>query len=194
MRIIAGNLRGRWLNTRGTNPGVKPISGRIKQSLFDIIKELVPDCSFLDLFAGTGAVGVEALSRGAKTVFFVDRDRDCVDMITKNLEKAGLTARAKAHPGNILGDLSWIVFRSGLSQFDIIFMGPPYKDLQKKPLAYTNPTVLRILEAKLLAPAGWLVCQHHVREEVGTPPGLVMVRRAQYGDSFLTFFRHAPAA
>lgn len=188
MRIIAGRLRGRrYLAAR--DPAVRPISGRIKQSLFDIIAGLVAKARVLDLFAGTGAVGIEALSRGADFVFFVDISRHCVEELGANLEKMGLASRAKAHPGNALNDLSWVAFRAGISQFDIIFMGPPYKDLRKSPLAYTNSTLERVKEARLLAPDGLVICQHHVKEEVAPPPGLKLIRREKYGDSFLSFIK-----
>src|SRR5882672_6339673 len=105
VRIIAGQLRGRRLKAR-VGAAVRPISGRIKQSMFDIITGLVPGSCFLDLFSGTGAVGLEALSRGAQFVFFVDIDRRCIDESSENLRRTGLGPRAKAHVGNALSDLS----------------------------------------------------------------------------------------
>lgn len=190
MRIIGGKLRGRSLPTglRSTET-LRPISGRIKQSLFDILKVRVGGARLLDLYAGTGAVGIEALSRGAERVSFVELDRRLVENLKGNLALAGLADRAAVLPGNALEDLSWIPFRSGLALYDLIFTGPPYKDAQKKPLAYTVPTLRRILEARLLAPEGWIVCQHHAKEPVEPPEGLELFRREKYGDSFLSFFR-----
>lgn len=190
MRIIAGSLRGRKLKT-AKEPGLRPISGRIKQSLFDIIRGLVPGARMLDLFAGTGAVGLEALSRGAEFVFFVDWNRRCLESIRANLEKAQLSARAKLHPGNALSDLSWIPFRAGVDRFDLIFLGPPYKDEEKRPLAYSSIALQRLAEARLLAPGGLIIGQHHVKEEVQAPPGYERVRREKYGDTYLSFFRQA---
>jgi 16S rRNA (guanine(966)-N(2))-methyltransferase RsmD len=171
---------------------VRPISGRIKQSLFDIFTGLTPGARFLDLFAGTGAVGIEALSRGAAFVFFVDMDRRCVELIARNLAAAGFADRAKVHFGNVLSDLSWVPFRAGAAQFDLIFLGPPYKDAAKTPLALSTPALARVAEAGLLAPQGWAVCQHHVKEPVQAPQGWVLARREKYGDTFLSFFRSAP--
>src|SRR5262245_34624154 len=148
MRIIAGKLRGRRYKA-AEDPGVRPISGRIKQSLFDIIKGLLPGSRVLDLFAGTGAVGIEALSRGAESVVFVELNQRCIDNLQANLEKIELAGKAKVLMGNVLSELSWLPFRAGISQFDVIFMGPPYKDLRKSPLAYTIPALERVAEAKL---------------------------------------------
>ncbi|MDD5629761.1 MAG: 16S rRNA (guanine(966)-N(2))-methyltransferase RsmD [Elusimicrobia bacterium] len=192
MRIIAGQLRGRHIKGPGKDSGVRPISGRIKQSLFDILSGLVPGARLLDLFAGTGAVGIEALSRGAGFVFFVDLERRCTELIARNLAAAGFAQRARVHFGNALSDLSWVPFRSGTAQYDLVFLGPPYKDAQKRPLSYSTPALARVAGAGLLAPRGWAVCQHHVKEQVEAPTGWVRVRREKYGDTFLDFFRHAP--
>ena len=188
MRIIAGALRGRRLLSI-KDPGLRPISGRIKQSLFDILKPRVAGARFLDLFAGTGAVGLEALSRGAAFVFFVDSNIRCRDLIERNLERAELASRGKVHPGSALGDLSWIPFRSGVAQYDLIFMGPPYKTAEKRPLAYTNPVLKGLSEAGLLAPEGLVISQHHVKEAVEAPAGWELFRREKYGDTFLSFLR-----
>ncbi len=189
MRIIAGELRGRKLKSVKKDTGVRPISGRIKQSVFDIIRNLVPGSRFLDLFAGTGAVGMEALSRGAAFVFFVDLDRRCVEVIGENIALGGFKDKAKAHPGNVLSELSWVGFRSGAAQYDLIYLGPPYKTLEKRPLAYSTPAMKRVAEADLLAPKGWMMCQHHDKEAVEPPEGYERVRREKYGDTFVDFIR-----
>ncbi|MBI4375340.1 MAG: 16S rRNA (guanine(966)-N(2))-methyltransferase RsmD [Elusimicrobia bacterium] len=192
MRIIGGEFRGRKIKAR-QNPAVRPISGRIKKSLFDILKLYIPQARVLDLFAGTGAVGIEALSRGASFAFFVDLNPHLLKELEANLERTGMRQRARTHPGSALEDLSWIPFRSGVSQFDLIFLGPPYKDLQKEPLTYSTPALRRVHEAGLLAPGGLIVCQHHVKEPIEAPPGLELFRREKYGDTFLSFLRAAKA-
>lgn len=188
MRIIAGALRGRKLASL-KDPGLRPISDRIKQSLFDIISGLVPGSRFLDLFAGTGAVGIEALSRGAASAFFVESNPRCLEVIRENLLSLGLSASGRAEPGNALGDLSWIPHRGGSQTFDLVFMGPPYKTPEKRPLSYSGTVLARLAESSLLAPQGWIICQHHVKEEIPCPGSLEMVRREKYGDSYLSFHR-----
>ncbi|MBI5623583.1 MAG: 16S rRNA (guanine(966)-N(2))-methyltransferase RsmD [Elusimicrobia bacterium] len=189
MRVIGGKLRGRRIPTGGRIEGLRPISGRIKQSLFDILKERVGGSRFLDLFAGTGAVGIEALSRGASFACFVELDRHHVESLERNLALAGLQGHARALRGSAVDDLCWLGYRSGQSQYDLIFTGPPYKDLEKRPLALTVPALKRIVEAGLLTPGGWVICQHQVKEPVAAPAGLELFRQVKYGDSFLSFFR-----
>lgn len=186
VRIIAGALGGRRYKAK-PRPGVKPISGRIKQSVFDIVKGMLPGATVLDLFAGTGAVGIEALSRGAAFAFFVDKDTRNVREIERIL--AQLKLNGKAHPGDALNDLSWVGYRAGVSQFDFIYLGPPYRDSENKPLALSTPALARVAEAGLLAPGGLLALQHHVREQVQAPEALEPFRRMQYGDTCVDFFR-----
>lgn len=181
-------MRGRRVKFED-KPGVRPISGRIKQSVFDIIAGLVPGAKVLDLFAGTGAVGLEALSRGAEFCVFVDLNRGCITQIEGALEKTGFKSKGKPLMGNALSDLSWLPFRSGVSQFDLIYMGPPYKDEAARPLAYSTPALAKVAEARLLGPKGWLMLQRHVKEDVVVPPGLEGFRRMKYGDTFVDFLR-----
>ncbi|MBI4678617.1 MAG: 16S rRNA (guanine(966)-N(2))-methyltransferase RsmD [Elusimicrobia bacterium] len=194
MRVIGGRLRGRRLPTGAKVEGLRPISGRIKQSLFDILKEVVGGARFLDLFAGTGAVGIEALSRGAAFACFVELARRAVENLERNLARAGLKDRSAALRGNACDDLSWVPFRSKTAQYDLVFTGPPYKDLAGRPLAYTAAALTRVMAADLLAPGGWIICQHQVKEPVGAVPGLEMFRRVKYGDSYLSFFKARPPA
>ncbi len=191
MRIIAGALRGQRFKA-GQAQGLRPISGRIKQSLFDIIKGLVGESRFLDLFAGTGAVGIEALSRGAAFCVFIERDKGHLKALEATLSRLGLGSRGKALFGDVLSDLSWLPFRCGVSQFEFIFMGPPYKDAEKRPLAYSGRALERVAQAGLLAPGGWVICQHQVKEEFAIPAAFERVRREKYGDTHLDFFRAAP--
>jgi 16S rRNA (guanine(966)-N(2))-methyltransferase RsmD len=181
-------LRGRRVKFED-RPGVRPISGRIKQSVFDIIAGLVPGSKFLDVFAGTGAVGLEALSRGADYAFFIDLSKACVAQIDGALTKIGLKAKGRAHMGNALSDLSWVPFRSGISKFDLIYFGPPYKDEAGRPLSLSTPALKRMAEADLLSERGWMMLQHHVKEEVEVPAGYESFRREKYGDTFVDFIR-----
>jgi len=191
MRIIAGTARGRRILSVPKSLPVRPISARIKQSVFDIIRPRLPGSRFLDLFAGTGAVGLEALSRGAEKVVFVDGDRKCVEVIGKNLERVGWKDRGQTFHADLLQPLSWIAFRSRIEAFDLIFMGPPYKDREKRPLTYTQTMLDNLAAAKLLAPDGWLLAQHFKKEPVKAPAGFEKFRESKYGDTTVSFFRWA---
>lgn len=191
LRIIAGTARGRKLLSVPKDSGVKPISGRIKQSLFDILRPKVPACRFLDLYAGTGAVGMEALSRGAERVVFVELDKRCVAVIQKNLERSEWTQRGQVFHANALAQLTWLPFRAKVEKFDLVFMGPPYRDQENRPLFFCKQTLDNVVSAGILEEGGWVIAQHHFHEEVQAPAGFVKFRETRYGDSWLNFFKRA---
>lgn len=191
MKIIAGTARGRnILTTSKSKMDTRPISGRMRQSLFDVLKPRITGSYFLDLFAGTGAVGLEALSRGALQVAFVERDPRCLKVIEKNLAHLKFADKAKVLRGNVLSPLSWIPYRSGVESFDLIFLGPPYRDETNKMLAYSNPVLRNIADGKILAKDGWIVCQHHKKEDVGRPAGLKRFRMMKYGDTIMSYYHN----
>lgn len=194
MRIIAGDGRGRSLKSVPKEMMVKPISARIKKSLFDILRPRLEGARFLDLFAGTGACGIEALSRGAASCFFVDADKRCVEVIGENLKRLGFESRGKASFGDILQDLSWIGYRSGTSEFDIVFLGPPYRTQENVMLAYSTPALARVAEANLLAPGGIVILQRYKKEKVELPAGYEKYREERYGDTDVEFIRRAQPA
>ncbi|MCM2303642.1 MAG: 16S rRNA (guanine(966)-N(2))-methyltransferase RsmD [Elusimicrobia bacterium] len=194
MRIIAGESRGRALKSVPKEMMVKPISARIKKSVFDILRPRLGGARVLDLYAGTGAVGIEALSRGAASAFFVDADKRCVAVIEENLKRLNLSAKGRACYGDILQDLSWISFRAGVSEFDIIYMGPPYRTEDNKMLAYSTPTLARVAEANLLAPGGVALLQRYKKEKVELPAGYEKFREERYGDTDVEFIRRAAPA
>lgn len=190
MRIQAGEHRGRWFKSVDKRLPVKPISARIKKSVFDILRPRLGG-PFLDLYAGTGAVGLEALSRGASFAFFVDKDKRCLEVIDANLKALGFQGRGKTAWGDILADLSWVGYRSGVERYDVIYLGPPYRTEENAPLAYSTPSLARVAEAGLLSEGGWTLVQHHVKEQVEAPPGLEGFRQEKYGDTFVDFFRRS---
>lgn len=193
MRILAGDSRGRPFKSVPKSLPVKPISSRIKKSVFDILRPWLGEARFLDMYAGTGAVGLEALSRGAASCFFVDRDKRCLAVIDQNLAALGLGARGRTAYGDALQDLSWIPFRAGASTFDLIYLGPPYRDEENRPLAFSTPTLARIAEAGLAADGALILVQHHVKEDVAAPAGWENFRREKYGDTYVDFLRRAAA-
>lgn len=189
MRIIAGARRGRWFRGAPKDLPVVPISARIKKSVFDILRPRLEDARVLDLFAGTGAVGLEALSRGAASAFFVDRDKRCLGVIAQNAARLGLEARAKVAYGDALQDLSWIPFRAGVPDFDLIYLGPPYRDAEDRMLALSTQALARVVSARLLAADGWLLLQRFKKEQVELPAELGRFRQQRYGDTIVEFFR-----
>ena len=124
MRVIAG--RARRLNLK-TTPGLdtRPTSDKVKETLFNILDPYLPGCSFLDLFSGSGAIGIEALSRGASFCVFVDNDKKAVQCIEDNLEFTRLKEDAAVLHKNVLGAIKSLSLKKEV--FDFVYMDPPYK-------------------------------------------------------------------
>ena len=191
MRIIAGTARGRRIFSVSKNLPVKPISDRITQSLFDILRPRITGAIMLDLFAGTGNVSLEALSRGAMKTVMVDREPACIKNIHRNLAHLGFEDRAKVLRGDVLKPLDWVMPYSDNEGYDIIFMGPPYRDINNKMLSFSEPALKNVAEARLLAPNGIVVLQTHKTEEFAVPDSLEIYRVEKYGDTLVHFMRAA---
>jgi 16S rRNA (guanine(966)-N(2))-methyltransferase RsmD len=176
MRVIAGALKGRVLQTPAWE-GLRPTSDRLRETVFNILAPRIEGVRFLDVCAGTGAVGIEALSRGAARVTFVEEDRRAVALIEANRRRCpvrdGYTIErrdALARPG---------VLTSG--PFDIVFLDPPYAQRTFDPW-------LR-LAALHLAPDGIVVLEHSSRLDApARVDALAATRRLRQGDSALTFY------
>lgn len=186
LRIQSGSARGRSLKALPTGPEVRPILARIRKSLFDILRPRLAGARFMDLFAGTGTVGIEALSNGAASAVFVDASPNSCRLIEKNLAALGFADRARVVRANATHSLRFLAGEP----FQLVFMGPPYKDERRKPLALTVPALKALVDSGCLAPGAWVVGQHHKKEPLtGLPPGWGVFRENTYGDSVLTFFR-----
>jgi 16S rRNA (guanine966-N2)-methyltransferase len=178
VQIIAGSAKGRILKSL---PGLttRPILARIKKSLFDIIKLQIGDSRFLDLYAGTGAVGIEALSRGARLAIFIEKEPAVVKIIRENLRLTRMERQGQVIQGNVFSMLGSLG-----QQYDIIFVGPPYK------LGVTMDTLKAVDAARLLAENGIVIAQHHFKEPAEIMVGgFEMYRQEKYGDTRLSFYR-----
>jgi len=174
VRIIAGRFGKRIIEGSGTNR-THPMSERIKGSLFNIIGSEIEGARVLDAFAGSGALGLEALSRGAKNATFVERDRVAQNVITNNIKTLGVSEEAKLIRAPVA---SWLETTN--EQFDIIFADPPFHDPQFS-------TTMKLI--KLLKPNGLMVLSYLGRGEVPTELGVVVVDNRSYGDAVLSFYR-----
>jgi 16S rRNA (guanine966-N2)-methyltransferase len=129
LRIVAGSLRGRKL-TCDVNPQVRPAPQMVREALFSILGNAVPNRPFLDLFAGTGAVGLEAVSRGASSVVFVERDFRVADQIQKHLHVFGIADRASIVRGDVY---AWGERWQAPAEPVTLFLGPPFADFERRP-------------------------------------------------------------
>ncbi len=148
MRIIAGIHRGRKLKPVKGNR-IRPTADRVREAVFSVLAEKIGDAKVLDLFSGTGALGMEALSRGAANATFVEKDYEAVNLIRANLELIGESPRSLV----LKGDARRMCEKLGREgrQFDIIFADPPYK------VDYNATLIAVILENNLLTPGGVIV-------------------------------------
>jgi 16S rRNA (guanine966-N2)-methyltransferase len=187
MKIIAGTAKRRSLKSPSPTTGVRPILGRIKKSLFDILRPRLEGADFLDLYAGSGAVGIEALSRGAASATFVDANPLCLSVIRQNLSRLQMFDRARLVRADITKSLSY----AG-GPFDLIFMGPPYHDAHWNTFHLTEPTLKEIARVGLLKEGGLVIGQHHAKENPVKLTDWKMTRQESYGDTKLSFFIYEP--
>jgi 16S rRNA (guanine(966)-N(2))-methyltransferase RsmD len=172
MRVIAGEFGSRRL--KGV-PGLatRPTPDRLRETLFDIVAPRIQQATFLDAYAGTGAVGIEALSRGARHSYFLERDRTALTVLRENLAALGLEGRATVVPGRVL---------LTLPQYpaEFVFLDPPYDQEREYGAA---------LEALSAARPRLVVAQHSVRFALQDRYGsLGEIRRVRQGDNVLSFF------
>lgn len=140
MRVIAGKARSLKLKTiEGSS--TRPTTDRIKETLFNMINTYLPGCSFLDLFAGSGAIGIEALSRGAKRATFVENNKKCIDCINYNLKFTKLDKDATVLNKTVQMALEELKYKE---VYDVIFMDPPYDNL------YEKDVLSKLIEYKLV--------------------------------------------
>jgi 16S rRNA (guanine(966)-N(2))-methyltransferase RsmD len=182
MKIIAGTLKGRKVLVP-TGKRVRPTGAKVKEALFSIIADEVCDACVLDVFSGSGSVGIEALSRGAASCTFVERDKSVIDVLAKNLSQFGLEDRGKILPLEAKRAMK-LLEKQG-ERFDIIFLDPPYSYFVK-----TKRIVESLSPGGVLAPEGLLIWEHAVdttpHEKIGS---LQREREKKYGDTALSFYR-----
>jgi 16S rRNA (guanine966-N2)-methyltransferase len=180
VRIIGGELKGRrLLIPRGRK--IRPTSDRVREAIFDI---LGPGWNFqkvLDLFAGTGSLGLEALSRGAPEAVFVEQGKGALTILRGNVKALGLRSRVWVLPMAVKRGLA--VLGEKEEAFDLIFMDPPYAK------GLVGKTLEEIARRGIITSKGVIVAEHSPREEILTPIGLSLSQQRRYGDTALSFFQ-----
>lgn len=160
---------------------VRPTSDRLRETLFNVIAPRIQDARFLDLCAGSGAVGIEALSRGASHATFVDRSRRSCALIESNIELCRITEEQQVI---YCSEAHEFLRQTRSGPWDIIFFDPPYKDDYLKTLDFIGSNT-----SKLLAGDGLLIAEHHHKNELPETLGnLNRIRVLKQGDSALTFY------
>lgn len=181
MRVITGSAKGKPLKTvKGRD--IRPTADRVKESLFNVISGRVGDAEFLDLFAGSGNVGIEALSRGARSCVFVELMTPHLKVVEENLAATQLRDRAELLRRDARAAVADLAQRQ--RKFDLIFVDPPYgQDLV--------PASLELIARHgLLAEDGWMICEHHRRDPVPeSAGGLTKFRELVFGETVLSLYR-----
>ncbi len=181
MRVGSGKFKARALKVPAK---IRPTSQMVKKALFDILGDKITDSSFLELFAGSGNVGIEALSRGAKSVTFVEADRICAKVIAGNLKQLGLGLEVKILTRQ--ADKALSILAGQGAKFDLIFLDPPYRQNRLK------NSLINITQYDILSPQSWVIAEHYKTEVLPQElPGLNLEFTKKYGDAALSFYRKA---
>ena len=199
MRVIAGQYRSRRLQTlRGT--ALRPSSDRLRETLFNILGTAVEGAVFVDLFAGSGAVGIEALSRGARGAIFVENHAAGAALIARNLASLGIPTAVQVASGKTFAGSAEILrmdamdalerLDKGSAHIDFVYLDPPYADTR----AYQE--ILEFLgESELLARGGLVIAEHRRKNDLPAIAGhLERARVVEQGDTALSFYRPVFAA
>jgi 16S rRNA (guanine966-N2)-methyltransferase len=181
-RVIAGTAKG--IRLRAPGPGTRPLSDRVKQTLFGILEPDLPGAQFLDLFAGSGAAGIEALSRGAASATFVEKDQGAAAVIDANLKATGLAGAAASV---VRWDVvRWLGEPHAGASFDLVLVDPPYAETE------LLGRILAILggPSSPLAPGARVVAKHFWRDRPPDRVGMLAAERyRRFGETALTFYR-----
>jgi 16S rRNA (guanine966-N2)-methyltransferase len=181
MRVTGGALRGRRLLSPGGLP-IRPTLDSVREAIFNIVGQDLSGCQVLDLFAGTGIFGIEALSRGALMAVFIDKSFEAVRLIKRNLEICEITSRASIIRRDLTKGIPPGLNRDN-SLFDLVFLDPPYgKGLLKRVLE-------RLSLGGFLAPGALVIAESSKREDIIRPMGrLRLVEARHYGDTLISFY------
>lgn len=187
MRVIGGTFGSRRLK----GPGLlrlRPTSDRLRQTLFDVLGPSVEDCLFVDLYAGTGAIGIEAVSRGAREVVFVEKHAATARVLRQNLDSLGIQRGVELIAGDAIEGLERIAARHLVADF--VFLDPPYERVEEY-----ERTLEFIDASRLLVPVSRVVVEHSVKTEMPDRfERIERVRLIEQGDAALSFYRLAAAA
>lgn len=180
MRIIAGEFKGRKLDRVDTEL-IRPTSDMVREALFSILGDMVIESRFLDLFAGSGGVGIEAYSRGANKVVFVDAASDSIRVLKNNLKKINIIEETEIIHNDYIAAIERLSFQG--SKFDIIFIDPPYK------MGIALDAAKKVQENNLLSKDGVIIIEHQSKDIMPETTGIFeLFKEKKYGSVSLSFY------
>jgi 16S rRNA (guanine(966)-N(2))-methyltransferase RsmD len=166
--------------------GTRPTSDRLRETLFNVLAPRIEGARFLDLYAGSGAVGIEALSRGAAGVVLVEKAPPALKVLRANLEKLGLRGTVRVEAAGVSAFLRKVRPESAPMRFDVVFLDPPYEEAEEYAMALGS---LGSPSSNLLAAGALVIAEHRRREKLADAFGLLQrVRLLQQGDAALSFY------
>lgn len=182
MRVISGSAKGRKLKFP-SGAKTRPLSDFAKEGLFNILADKIVGGDFLDLFAGTGQVGIEALSRGSRIAIFVDSDRKAVSSIWENLDITSLSDRAEVYCTDVARAITALGKKK--AGFDVVFIGAPYT------VPVLGPTMEKVAKSDIVKYEGLVIAEHNKRIVLNEVYGgdIVRIREVKYGDTILSIYR-----
>ena len=178
MRVISGLAKGKRLEAL-EGDDVRPTTDRVKESVFNLIQTFIPDAVCLDMFAGSGALSFEAISRGAKRAVCIDKDKRSIDIIKKNADSLKFNSSCE-----IVNMSCFDYIDRTKEKFDIIFLDPPYNK------NFIEQVLWAILEKDILNEDGIIVLESDGTDFHGGMDGLVIYRQRQYGRTYITIYTH----
>ena len=195
MRILAGQAKGRVLHTP-SGRGTRPTDSRSREALFNILGERVVGARVLDLYAGTGSVGLEALSRGAQSCLFVEQNLGAANAIRANIRMCNWQENGQVWQTSVKSALHRMEGHTG--EFDIIFADPPFRDARileeiERRVDTLSALLHNVGELSESAFAGMLIVQHQHKEKIDLTPQFVLQKARKTGDSLLSFFELSPS-
>lgn len=181
MRVISGKAKGRRLRTIAGD-ATRPTTDRVKESIFSLLGPSLLDLQVLDLFAGSGALGIEALSRGASVAVFVDNSAQAIQVISDNIDKCGFKAQATVYRINAKQAIK--LLREKGARFNLVFLDPPYN------LAGYEELILALIESDLLAEEARIVVEHDYKLTLPSVIGVLsLIKDNKYGDIKISIFQ-----
>lgn len=186
MRIIAGTAGGALL-VMPKGPHIRPTPDKVKQAVFSSLGERIVDARVLDLFTGTGALGLEAVSRGAAKALLVDDSRFAVEAATANANKARLNDRVEVVRSEVFRMVDQLAARG--DTFDLIFADPPYEKSWRAEQSIPRKLLNCSSLVSILAPDGVLVMEHFKNDKLQPTSNWRLVRQLPHGDTIVTFFQ-----
>ncbi len=177
MKVISGTLKGRKIEGYNID-GTRPTMDRVKESLFAMIQDYIKDSTVLDLFSGSGNLGIEALSNGAKVAYLVDNNNIAIKTINSNIKKLNID-NAKVLKGDYKSILNNIN-----TKFDLIFLDPPYET------NYLEESIKLIIDNDLLKESGLIICESSSLDKIIYPNNFEVYKEKKYGDKYVVILKY----